>query len=68
MKEGRRGWEKLEIEQKCGSAEKKPWREEMVVEDCARAPELAMLEREREGRGHRNSQVIFSWLFPYFYP
>ena len=51
MKEGRRGWEKLDIEQECGSAEKKPWREEMVVDDCARAPELAMLERERERGG-----------------
>ena len=56
MKEGRRGWEKLDIEQECNSAVKKPWREEMVVEDCARAGAGHAGERER-GEGARAGAV-----------
>jgi hypothetical protein len=36
MKEKGRRWDKLVIAQRCGSAEKKPWREEVMVHDCAR--------------------------------
>jgi hypothetical protein len=36
MKEKGRRWEKLVIAQRCGSAEKKPRREEVMVDDCAR--------------------------------